>query len=383
MFVAVSNALVYVPAARCMHRHNQLVSRKRIEVLQPKILAVNPGSTSTKIALFRVDEEVWREELRHDGETISQYPTVWDQFDFRMEEVGRRLDERNEIPQAVVGIGGLLRPVSGGTYRVNEKMLKDARASKQGSHASNLGCAMVEALARRYGCPGFIVDPVSVDEFEPLARFAGHPLFERKSLSHALNIHATVRIACEDLKIRLEDSRFVVAHLGGGISVAPVRSGKIIDVNDAASGGPFSGDRSGSLPLQQLLNMCYGGVHSESEVRSMMMGRGGLMGYLGTNSLAEAERRIAAGDDHARTIVEAMAYQIAKEIGAMATVLSGKIDAIILTGGMATSETLLDLIRPGIGFLGPVLTYPGENELRALAQGAQRVLSGIEQECVY
>ena len=356
---------------------------KRYSVMSRFVLAINPGSTSTKLAHYEDDREVWREELRHRGEVLARFPTVWDQFDFRMNEVLRRLEETTEIPDAVVGIGGLLRPVSGGTYRVNERMLKDARDNIQGSHASNLGCAMVDALARRYGCPGFIVDPVSVDEFEPLARIAGHPLFERKSLSHALNIHATVRIACEDLNVRPEDSRFVVAHLGGGISVAPVRGGKIIDVNDAASGGPFSGDRSGYLPLQQLLDVCFGGVHSETEVRSMIMGRGGLMGYLGTNSLAEAEKRITAGDNHARTVVEAMAYQIAKEIGAMATVLSETIHAVLLTGGMATSTRFIDLIKPRVKFLGPVRIYPGENELRALAQGALRVLSGTEQECVY
>ena len=348
-----------------------------------EILVINPGSTSTKMGLFMGEDEVRVGVIRHDAATLKTYGGVWPQFHFRLQEARLWAHSHARKPAAVVGIGGLFKPVSGGTYRVNEQMLEDARANVQGEHASNLGCAMASTLAGEYDAQAFVVDPVSVDEFEPLARYAGHPLFHRKSLSHALNLHAAAHRAAKEQHKRLAETSFVVAHLGGGISVAPVRAGRIIDANDAASGGPFSPERSGSLPLQQFITLCFSGAYSEQDVRSLVMGAGGVTAYLGTNSGREVERRIETGDAAAREVYEAMAYQIAKEIGAMATVINGVTDAVILTGGLATSNRLVDMIRERIKFLAPVLVYPGEHELEALALGALRVLRGEEEPKEY
>jgi len=227
------------------------------------------------------------------------------------------------------------------------------------------------------------VDPVSVDEFEDIARYSGHPLIPRRTLSHALNIHATARWASAQLGISSADSSLIVAHLGGGISIAPVLKGRIIDVNDASSDGPFSPERSGGLPLQAFITICFSGKYSEQEIRGMVMGKGGLLAYLGTNSAVKVEDRIASGESHAREIFEAMAYQIAKEIGAMATVLRGKIDGIVLTGGMATSQLLVSWLTERIRWIAPILVYPGENEMLAMALGALRVLRNEEKALDY
>ena len=280
-------------------------------------------------------------------------------------------------------MGGLFRPLDGGTYRVNAAMLEDARAATRGSHASNLGCLIADTLARHYAVSAYVVDPVSVDELEPVARYSGHPLIERKSLSHALNLHAAARRAAGELGIPLRRSSFVVAHLGGGISVAPLRGGRIVDVNDAASDGPFSPERSGGLPLQPFIGLCLSGAYAERELRSMVMGAGGLVAYLGTNSADEVERRIREGDVKAAEVYAAMAYQIAKEIGAAATALKGFADAVVLTGGMAGSSMLSGWIGERVCFIGKVLTYPGEMEMEALAEGAMRVLAGEEEEKEY
>jgi butyrate kinase len=348
-----------------------------------EILVINPGSTSTKVGLFLGENEVSTAAVRHEAKTLGMYKDVWEQFHFRMQDVRLWANAHAEKPTAVVAIGGLLKPVTGGTYTVNDRMLEDARSNVQGEHASNLGCAIAATLAHEYGCRAFVVDPVSVDEFEPLARYAGHPMFLRKSLSHALNIHAAAYRAAKELDKRVVQSSFVVAHLGGGISIAPVCGGRIIDVNDAASDGPFSPERSGGLPLQQFATLCFSGAYSERDVRSIVMGVGGLTAYLGTNSAVEVERRIDAGDDTAREVYEAMAYQIAKEIGGMSTVVTGRVDAILLTGGLASSGLLVKWITDRVKFIAPVLVYPGEHELQALAHGALRVLRGEEEPKEY
>lgn len=348
-----------------------------------EIVAVNSGSTSTKIAWFSAEKEISRESFCHDSEMLSRFPDVWSQFDFRFGLLKTWICNARVKPQAVVGIGGLLRPIPSGTFEVNQRMLEDARANFQGSHASNLGCALAFELARPFQCPAYVVDPVSVDEFSPLARYSGHPLIERKSLSHALNIHAMARRAARELEKQYERSSFVVAHLGGGISIASVIDGKISDVNDASSDGPFSPERTGGLPLQQFITLCFSGKLRENEIRSLVMGKGGLNAYLGTNSLEEVELRILAGDEAAKLVVEAMGYQIAKEIGAMATVSSGRMDAIVLTGGMSSSERLVSQITKKIAHLGQVMVLPGEDEMFALAQGALRVLRCEEQCRIY
>ena len=347
------------------------------------VLVVNPGSTSTKLALFVEEQSIESTVLRHDSDELSRFRSIWEQFDFRLALCREWVKTNVKDVTAVVGIGGLLRPVAGGTFRVNKRMLSDARANFQGEHASNLGCALADDLAREMGCPAYVVDPVSVDEFECLARYSGHPLITRRSLSHALSIHAAARRAAEELDVPLDSSAFVVAHLGGGISIAPVLGGKIVDVNDASSDGPFSPERTGGLPLQPFISLCFSGEYDEHQIRSMVMGKGGLAAYLGTNSAEEVEKRIEAGDPFAAEVYEAMAYQIAKEIGAMSTVLRGGVNAIIFTGGLAASERLTSLISWRVQFIAPVIVYADDDELKALALGALRVLQGIEQAKEY
>jgi butyrate kinase len=275
-------------------------------------------------------------------------------------------------------MGGLLRPLEGGVYRVNQRMLSDARSNLQGEHASNLGCALAYELAQTYGCDAFVVDPVSVDEFERSAYYSGHPLITRKSLSHALNIHASARWAAGQQKVPVEQSAFVIGHLGGGISIAAVRNGRIIDVNDAASDGPFSPERTGGLPLQQFIALCCSDTHSESDLRRMVMGNGGLVAYLGTNSTETVERMILDGDQKANEVYEAMAYQIAK-----ATVLRGKLNGIVLTGGMSRSTKLMTWITERIQYIARVMIHPGDDEMKALASAVLRVFNREEQLMEY
>jgi butyrate kinase len=347
------------------------------------ILVINPGSTSTKMAISRDGEITDRDTIRHSADDLHAFASIWDQFPYRLRLCRDWASSHLAECSAVVAMGGLLRPVQGGVYAVNSSMLHDARNNFQGEHASNLGCALAFEISTQFHAPAFVVDPVSVDEFEPLAYYSGHPCIKRRCLSHALNIHAAARRAAAELNIPLGKSALIVAHLGGGISVAPVRSGKIIDVNDAASDGPFSPERTGGLPLQPFITLCYSGEHSEGEMRKLVMGKGGLVAYLGTNSLEEIEKRIAGGDRTAREVYHAMAYQIAKEVGAMATVLGGKVDAIVLTGGAANSSMLVGWIEERVRFIAPVIVYAGEDEMRALADGALRVLRCEEQAKVY
>ncbi len=341
-----------------------------------RILVVNPGSTSTKMAVYDGGAAAHAETLRHDAATLARYPRIWDQFDVRLALLRTWAETQGGEFSAVISLGGLLRPLEGGVYIVNDAMLADARANLQGEHASNLGCALARALAEKYHCPALVADPVSVDEFEPLARYSGHPRIQRSSLSHALNLHAAAARAAETMHLVPERASFIVAHLGGGISVAPVKGGRIIDINDASSDGPFSPERTGGLPLQPFITLCYEGKQTETEMRKLVMGRGGLSAYLGTTSASEVEQRISSGDQRAREVYEAMAYQIAKEIGAMATVLKGNFQAIVLTGGLASSSMLTGWIRERVSFLAPVLVFPGEEEMRSLAEAALRVLDG-------
>jgi len=348
-----------------------------------RILVVNPGSTSTKMAVFDGGTSVHAETLRHDAATLGHYRRIWDQFEFRLGVLRDWGKSRGGDFAAVASLGGLLKPVEGGVYAVNDSMLADARANLQGEHASNLGCALAYALAEEYRCLALVADPVSVDEFEPLARYSGHPLIRRSSLSHALNLHAAAARAAETLNLVFERASFVVAHLGGGISIAPIKAGRIVDINDASSDGPFSPERTGGLPLQQFITLCYAGTRTEEEMRKLVMGRGGLSAYLRTNSAPEVELRIAGGDQQAREVYEAMAYQIAKEISAMAAVLKGDFQAIVLTGGLASSSMLTGWISERVSFLAPVLIFPGEDEMRSLAAAALRVVDGKENPRTY
>lgn len=350
---------------------------------EERILVVNPGSTTTKIGAFSGEKSEFQEVLRHPAGELSRFGRVTDQYDYRLKKCLPKFRERVGECSAVAAMGGLFRPLAGGTYRVSPSMLHDARSGVRGEHASNLGCILADAIGREYGSPAFVVDPVSVDEFEPLARYSGTPLIERGSLSHALNIHAAARRASAELKLSHGGNAIIVAHLGGGISVAPVRDGRIIDVNDAASDGPFSPERTGSLPLQKFIDLFFSGKFDERRLRSLVMGRGGLVAYLGTNSAADVEERIRGGDRQAQEVYEAMAYQIAKEIGGMAAVLKGRVDAVVLTGGLAKSAMLTGWIAGRVEFIAPVRIYPGEMEMEALATGVLRVLRGEEPEREY
>jgi butyrate kinase len=359
-----------------------------------RLLVINPGSTSTKVAVYEDEQPLFVETLRHSSEEIGAFAHILDQYDFRLEAVERLLAGRRialSSLSAVVGRGGLLRPIPSGTYRVNEQMVaRLRRRDKEREHASNLGALLAYEIANRVGIPAFIVDPVCVDEFDDVARVSGLPEIERKSLSHALNLKAVARRAARDLGRPYPALKMVIAHLGGGISVTAHCCGRMVDVNQALDGtGPFAPERAGGLPVGDVVRMCYGvapyeGLHLGYEAFfRKLAGEGGLVAHLGTNSAVEVERRIAEDDAHARLIYEAMAYQIAKEIGAMATVLKGEIDAVVITGGVAHSEMLLDWIRERVAWIGPVLVYPGEDEMLALAQGALRVLSGEEQARIY
>ncbi len=347
------------------------------------VFVVNTGSTSTKLAFFSNTDVVSSAAIRHKQEELEKFHSIWEQFELRASIASNWLSELEQPPSAVVAIGGLLRPVVGGTYRVNDRMIADARSNLQGEHVSNLACAIAKMIADEYDCPAFTVDPVSVDEFETPARYSGHPMVTRRSLSHALNIHAVTRFAAAKIGKSVQESNFVVAHLGGGISIVPVKHGKIVDANDASSDGPFSPERTGGLPLQQFIGVCFSGDFSEEEVRKMVMGKGGLSAYLGTNSARDIEDLINKGDSDAREVYHAMAYQIAKEIGAMATVLKGEIDGIVLTGGLASSKILVGWIDERVKFMAPVYVFPGEDEMKSLALGALRVLRGEEEALEY
>lgn len=350
------------------------------------LLVINPGSTSTKVAVFRNAENILQKNLSHSSEDLAKYEKITDQFQYRQEMILEWLKEEKievESLAAVVGRGGLLRPMPGGTYKVTDAMIDDLKIGIQGEHASNLGGIIAKGIADSQGIPSFIVDPVAVDEFPDIARISGLPELPRKSLVHALNIKAVARRAANDMGKDLTELNFIVAHLGGGISISPVEEGRIIDANNANDAGPFSPERAGSLPVGALIKLCYSGKYTQAEIKKMIVGKAGLVGYLGTNDARDVIKMIENGDKKAELIFDAMTYQIAKEIGASATVLKGKVDAIILTGGIAYSNLLCEKIAKRVQFIAPVKVYPGEDEMLALAEGTQRVLNGEEQAKIY
>jgi butyrate kinase len=359
-----------------------------------RLLVINPGSTSTKVAVYEDEQPLFTETLRHSTGELATFGHVLDQYDFRLQAIDRALAQRGIDPaslSAVVGRGGLLQPIPSGTYRVTERMRAELSVrNKEREHASNLGALLAAEIAGRVGIPAFIVDPVCVDEFDEIARISGLPEIERRSLSHALNLKAVSRRAAADLHLPYADLNLVVVHLGGGISVTAHRRGRMVDVNQALDGtGPFSPERSGGLPVGDVVRMCYSVAPYEGyrlnyeQMFKKIAGRGGLVAHLGTNSAVEVEEWIEAGDAHARLIYEAMAYQIAKEIAAMAAVLKGQVDTIVITGGVAHSEILLGWIRERVSWIAPLMVYPGEDEMLALAQGALRVLGGEERAQTY
>ncbi len=353
---------------------------------QYKVLALNPGSTSTKIALYEEEKCFFEEVIRHSKEDLAAFATIYDQYEYRRDLIEAALVRHGYSVadlDAVVGRGGALKPIPGGTYAVNDLMLDDLRHRVQTQHASNLGGLIARGIADHHSLPAFIVDPVCVDEMQPLAKISGWPEMPRRSLFHALNLKATARRAAKDLGKSFEEVTLVMGHLGGGISFAVQKEGNMIDIQNPMDGGAFSPERAGYLPLSPLIELCYSGRYSFDEIMKKMIGQGGLSAHLGTVDAREVEARIAAGDTKAALIYEAMAYQIAKEIGSMATVVGGKFDAMVLTGGLAYSKLLVQMVRERVEFMGKFMVYPGEDELIALAEGALRVLHGEEREKIY
>jgi butyrate kinase len=345
------------------------------------IVAVNPGSTSTKFALYHDDELVMEKTLRHGAEELEGYKRMTDQIPFRYNLIMKALGEEHidlDNIAAVVGRGGLVNPIESGIYEVNDLMKKHLADAVNGEHASNLGALLADLIAGPLpGAKAYIVDPVVVDELEPVARLSGHPLISRKSIFHALNQKAVARIYAASVGREYEDLNLIVAHMGGGISVGAHLRGRVIDVNNALNGdGPYSPERSGGLPAWQLAEICYSGKYDPSDVRSMLAGKGGMVAYLGTNSFIEATERAEKGDATAALVVSGCSYQTAKEIGAMSAVLHGDVDCIILTGGLAHDKGNVERIRNMVKHIAPVFIYPGEDELKALAFNGYLAING-------
>ncbi|EOU1489190.1 MAG: butyrate kinase [Clostridium perfringens] len=352
-----------------------------------KLLIINPGSTSTKIGVYEGEKEVLEETLRHSAEEILKYDTIFDQLDFRKEVILKVLKEKgidiNEL-DAVVGRGGMLKPIEGGTYEVNEAMVEDLKIGVQGPHASNLGGILSNEIAKEIGKRAFIVDPVVVDEMEDVARLSGVPELPRKSKFHALNQKAVAKRYAKEHNTSYEDVNLIIVHMGGGVSVGAHRKGRVIDVNNALDGdGPFSPERAGGVPSGELLEMCFSGKYSKEEVYKKLVGKGGFVAYANTNDARDLIKLSQEGDEKGSLIFNAFIYQIAKEIGSMAVVLDGEVDAIVLTGGIAYSDYVTNAINKKVKWIAPMVVYGGEDELLALAQGAIRVLDGVEEAKIY
>ncbi len=352
------------------------------------ILAINPGSTSTKFALYEEDNMVFEKTLRHSSEDLAPFETIADQFHFRKNLIISEIKQQNiDVSRiaVVVGRGGLVNPIESGIYEVNEKMKKDLLNADRGEHASNLGGLIADEIASLLpGARAYIVDPVVVDELQPLARISGHPAIERISIFHALNQKAVARKFAASAGRKYEDLKLIIAHMGGGISVGAHSGGRVIDVNNALNGdGPLSPERSGGLPSGQLIDLCFSGKYSLNEVKSMITGRGGMVAYLGTNSFIAVCEMADKGDRKAVLVRDAIAYQVSKEIGSLAAVLEGNVDAIILTGGLAYQRSHVEKIRKMVGFIARVEVYPGEDEIEALAYNGLLALDGKIEARIY
>lgn len=348
------------------------------------ILAINPGSTSTKLAVYLNDAPGFVKNIRHSDAELEMFRggSILDQQQFRSAAIEAALNEAEcdlSSLHAVAGRGGLLPPLHSGTYVVNEVMLAELRLAKRGEHASNLGAFLAHDMAQKADVPAYVVDPVSVDELTEHARLSGSALLERQSLSHALNSKAVAKRYAHECGNKYESLRLIVVHLGSGISVSAHASGRMVDVTNSREEGAFSTERAGGVPAMQLVRLCFEGGYSHSDIERLLFRDGGLYSYLGTRDLTEVEQRIKSGDLRARGVFEGMIYQIGKEIGAMAAVLRGKVDALIVTGGMAHSELVLTAIGDYARWIAPIKVYPGDDELRALAEGVLRVLRGEEE----
>ena len=352
-----------------------------------KSLIINPGSTSTKIGVFEDENLLFEETLRHSTEEISQYETIVDQKDFRKKIITDLLASKNfdiHSLNVVVGRGGMLKPIPGGTYAVTDELLADLKKGVQGQHASNLGGILARELADSIGVPAYIVDPVVVDELMPIARYSGMPEIPRVSIFHALNQKAVAKRYAKEVGKPYESLRLIVVHMGGGVSVGAHEGGRVVDVFSAFDGdGAFSPERAGGVPCGALVKMCFSGKYTEKEVYSKLIGKGGFNAYLGTNDMRDVTKRANEGDEKAAEAKQAFLLQVAKDIGSMACVLNGKVDQIILTGGIAYGKDVCEVLKERTGWIAPVTVYPGEDELLALAQGAMRVMNGEEKVMEY
>ncbi|HEY3346723.1 MAG TPA: butyrate kinase [Nitrospirota bacterium] len=355
-----------------------------------RILVINPGSTSTKLAYFEGGREAASMKAEHPEEELRGFKTLESQLSYRMKAVAEFMKANGldvTCLDAIAARGGLMKPVRSGVYRVNERMVEDLRESKKRwgkEHAANLGAMMANILSQAFHIPAFTADPVTVDEMDDLARISGVPGINRKSHLHALNIKAVCRKAADRLGIPVSEANLIAAHVGGGITVAAVLSGVIVDVNNALLGmGPFSPQRAGALPTGDLIDLAYSGRYTKGELEWKLVYDSGFMGYLGTNDVREVEKRIEGGDRDAELVYLAMAYQVAKEMAAMAAVLSGRVDAIVVTGGVAHSAKFIELVEARAGFIASVLVYPGEYEMEALAEHARKAVMGETKVITY
>ena len=352
-----------------------------------RVLIINPGSTSTRIGVFDNEVSLFEKTIQHNSDQLNQFASMADQYQLRTNAILETLD-RDGINiskiKAVCARGGLLRPIEGGTYKVNEAMLCDLRSGYAGQHASNLGGIIAYEISSGLNIPAFIVDPVVVDELVPIARMSGFPLIERKSIFHALNQKAVARRVAKELEKSYEQVNLIIAHMGGGTTVGVHKHGRVIDVNNGLHGdGPFSPERPGTVPAGDLIDLCYSRQYSRDEIMKMFVEQGGLMGYLGTKDALKVEEMVKNGDEIAKLVYDAMAYQVAKEIGSASAVLAGRVDAIVLTGSLAYRNRLVKSITDQINWIADVIVYPGEDELLALAEGALRVLRSEEKAKIY
>lgn len=352
-----------------------------------KSLIINPGSTSTKIGVFEDETLLFEETLRHSTEEISRYETIFDQKDFRKKIITDLLASKDfdlKSLGVVVGRGGMLKPIPGGTYEVTEELLADLKVGVQGQHASNLGGILAKEIADSIGVPAYIVDPVVVDELMPIARYSGMAEIPRGSIFHALNQKAVAKRYAKEIGKPYESLRLVVVHMGGGVSVGAHEGGRVVDVFSAFDGdGAFSPERAGGVPCGALVKLCFSGKYTEKELYGKLIGKGGFNAYLGTNDMREVTKRANAGDEKAAEAKEAFLLQVSKDIGAMACVLNGKVDQIIVTGGIAYGTEVVAALKERAGWIAPFTVYPGEDELLALAQGALRVMNGEEKPMTY
>ena len=352
-----------------------------------KSLIINPGSTSTKVGVFEDETLLFEETLRHPTEEIAKYASIIDQKDFRKQIILDFLKEKNcdvHSLDVIVGRGGLLKPIPGGTYAVSDELLADLKKGVQGQHASNLGGILAREIGDAIGKPSYIVDPVVVDELTDVARISGMPELPRRSIFHALNQKAVARRYAKEHGTTYEALNLIVIHMGGGVSVGAHSKGKVVDVNNILDGeGCFSPERAGTVPVGDLIKMCFSGKYTQKEIYKKICGNGGFNAYLHTNDAREVQKMVDEGNEYAKLIQDAFYYQIAKDAGAMAAVLHGKVDAIILTGGIAYSQLTVDKLTESIGWIAPITVYPGEDELLALAQGALRVMTGEEEPQTY